>query len=118
MSGLLIPSSISAQGYGQSVAVGEAEIFVGESLNESSPGYVFIYRKEANNVWSEAQRLEASNSTVGDHFGRALAYTGEHLLVGATTLETIYVFAKDENGLWGEGKCFGPKSRPNEFSSQ
>ena len=102
MSGLLIPSTINAQGYGQSVAVGEAEIFVGESLNESSPGYVFIYRKDANNVWSEAQRLEASNSTVGDHFGRALAYTGEHLLVGATTLETIYVFAKDENGLWKE----------------
>ena len=102
ISGLLIPSTINAQGYGQSVAVGEAEIFVGESLNESSPGYVFIYRKDANNVWSEAQRLEASNSTVGDHFGRALAYTGEHLLVGATTLETIYVFAKDENGLWKE----------------
>ena len=99
---LLMPLNITAQGYGQSVAVGEKEIFVGESLNESSPGYVFIYRQDDNNIWSEAQRLEASNSAVGDHFGRALAFTGEHLLIGATTLETIYVFSKDENGSWTE----------------
>jgi len=100
--GVHIPTTVAGQGYGQSVAVSDDEIFVGESLNETSPGYVFIYRKDHNNTWSEVQRLEASNSNVGDHFGRALAFAGEHLLIGATTLETIYVFAKNEDGLWTE----------------
>ena len=100
--GSFIPTTLAGQGYGQSIAVGDQEIFVGESLNETSPGYVFVYHRDADGTWSEAQRLEASNSAVGDHFGRALSYTGKHLLIGATALETIYVFAKDEGGLWTE----------------
>ncbi len=99
---LLVATPLLGQGYGQSVAVGDSEVIVGESLNTMLPGYVYVYRKDGGGAWTEAQRLRASNFANGDHFGRALALTENHLLVGSTTLETIYVFEKDESGSWTE----------------
>ncbi len=98
-------TAASAQGYGTSVAVGEGEVLVGESLNERSPGYVYVYRKGAEG-WSEVQRLAASDASDGDHFGRALAVVEGDLLVGATvadeTMGAVYVFRKDGSGAWQE----------------
>ena len=99
---VLMATPLSGQGYGQSVAVGDGEVIVGESLNTMAPGYVYVYRKGVGGEWTEAQRLEASNSAKGDHFGRSLAQTGNHLLVGSTTLETVYVFEKDASDAWRE----------------
>ena len=99
---VLMATPLAGQGYGQSVAVGDSEVIVGESLNTMAPGYVYVYRKNVDGEWTEAQRLEASNSANGDHFGRSLAQTGNHLLVGSTTLETVYVFEKDASGAWRE----------------
>ena len=99
---VLMATPLAGQGYGQSVAVGDSEVIVGESLNTMAPGYVYVYRKDVDGEWTEAQRLEASNSAMGDHFGRSLAQTGNHLLVGSTTLETVYVFERDASGAWRE----------------
>ena len=99
---LLVASPLLGQGYGQSLAAGDGEVIVGEPLNTMTPGYVYVYRKDASGAWTEAQRLQASNSADGDRFGRSLALSGNHLLVGSTTLETIYVFEKDEGGSWTE----------------
>ena len=99
---VLVAAPLSAQGYGQSVAIGEGEIFAGEALNTQAPGYVYVYRGGGDDDWNEVQRLEASNSGKGDHFGRALAFTGDDLLIGSTMLETIYVFGQDRSGAWRE----------------
>ncbi len=99
---VLMATPLAGQGYGQSVAVGDGEVIVGESLNKMAPGYVYVYRKDVGGEWTEVQRLEASNSANGDHFGRSLAQTGNHLLVGSTTLETVYVFENDASGAWRE----------------
>ena len=71
--GLPLANSLAGQaplggGYGESVAVGGGDVIVGQSLNETSPGYVYIYRKDSRGAWAEVQRFEASNSTPGDHF--------------------------------------------------
>jgi choice-of-anchor B domain-containing protein len=100
--GLLVATPLTGQGYGESLAVGDGQVIVGESLNTIAPGYVYVYEKDAGGMWSEVQRLEASNSAAGDHFGRSLALTGNHLLVGSTTMETIYVFERDGSGTWRE----------------
>ena len=100
--GMLVATPLAGQGYGESVAVGDGEVMVGEALNTMAPGYVYVYRKDAGGAWAEVQRLEASNSANGDHFGRSLALTGNHLLVGLTTQETVYVFEKDRSGTWRE----------------
>ena len=84
------------QGYGHSLAVGDDEVIVGESLSETAPGYVYVYRKDSSGAWAEVQRVEASNSArVGDHFGRTVTLSGNQLLVGSTLLQAIYVFEKD-----------------------
>jgi len=93
---------LSGQGYGQSLAVGADEVLVGESLSEAAPGYVFVYRKDSGGAWIEAQRIEASNSAIGDHFGRTVTLAGDQLLVGSTILQAIYVFEKDGIGQWQE----------------
>ena len=108
---VLVSAPLAAQGYGQSVAIGDGEIFVGESLNTMAPGYVYVYRSSGGGAWSELQRLEASNGSNGDHFGRALALTGSHLLVGSTTLETIYVFEKEQDGTWREVQTLQARDR-------
>ncbi len=75
---------------------------VGESLRETSPGYVYVYRKDSGAAWVEVQRLEASNSVIGDHFGRTVTLSGDQLLVGSTLLQAIYVFEKDGSDQWRE----------------
>ncbi len=99
---LLAATPLAGQGYGQSLAVGDGEVLVGESLSEASPGYVYVYRKDSGGAWTEVQRIEASNSAIGDHFGRTVTISGDQLLVGSTILQTIFVFEKDANGLWRE----------------
>ena len=89
-------------GYGESLAVGGGEVIVGQSLNETSPGYVYVYRKDSGGAWAEVQRFEASNSTPGDRFGRTVTLSGDQLLVGATLLQAVYVFEKDGNDRWRE----------------
>ncbi len=100
----------AAQGYGNAVNVGGSEVFVGEGLNERTPGYVYVYRKNGEG-WEEAQRLEASDAQPADHFGRSLALSGGDLLVGATvagatnpeeSTGAVYVFRKDDAGQWTE----------------
>ncbi len=94
--------SLAGQGYGESLAVGGGEVIVGESLNETAPGYVYVYRKDSDGAWGEVQRFEASNSAPGDHFGRTVTLSGDQLLVGSTVLQAVYVFEKDGNDQWRE----------------
>ncbi|MCH8811463.1 MAG: choice-of-anchor B family protein [Gemmatimonadetes bacterium] len=96
------PLAGQGEGWEVSIAVGGGEVIVGESLNETSPGYAYVYRKDSGGVWAEVQRLEASNSSPGDHFGRTVTLSGDQLLVGSTLLEAIYVFEKDGSDQWRE----------------
>ncbi|MCZ6915353.1 MAG: choice-of-anchor B family protein, partial [Gemmatimonadetes bacterium] len=82
--------------------MGGGDVVVGESLRETSPGYVYVYRKDSGAAWVEVQRLEASNSVIGDHFGRTVTLSGDQLLVGSTLLQAIYVFEKDGSDQWRE----------------
>ena len=101
-SSLLAAAPLAGQGYGRSMAVGNGEVIVGESLSEAAPGYAYVYRRNSGGVWAEVQRIEASNSAIGDHFGRTVTLSGDQLLVGSTILQAIYVFEKDGGGEWSE----------------
>ncbi len=99
-------SPAAAQGYATSVAADGQHVFVGESLNERAPGYVYVYSRDGSGAWSESGRLQASDATVGDHFGRTIARTGNQLLSGATvrgeTTGAVYVFTRSTDGSWSE----------------
>ncbi len=99
-------SDAVAQGYATAVAVDGQQVFVGESLNERTPGYVYVYARDASGAWAESGRLEASDAAAGDHFGRTVARTGNQLLAGATvrgeTTGAVYVFTRGADGTWAE----------------
>jgi len=44
---VLMAAPLAGQGFGASVAVGDGQVIVGESLNTMAPGYVYVYKKDA-----------------------------------------------------------------------
>jgi hypothetical protein len=107
LASLATSSGLWAQGYGTSVAVGEDEVVVAEPLVETGPGAVFVYSRSGGE-WVEGQRVEASDASQGDHFGRALALDGTTLIVGATVRENsrgaAYAFERGADGVWTESQ--------------
>ena len=84
LGGLLagFPTPSSSQAFGGAVLVADGQVLVGESAHEREPGTVrgFTFDGEWTEVWS----LHAPEPEVRDGFGRALALSGDHLLVGAS----------------------------------
>ncbi|HUG39200.1 MAG TPA: choice-of-anchor B family protein [Longimicrobiales bacterium] len=109
---LFIAAPLAAQGFGTAVAVGDAEVLVGQALNERSPGHVYVYRKGRDGRWTQVQRLEASDATPGDRFGRFVSVHGNSALIGATVWNesrgAVYAFEKDGRGQWREVQRFTP----------
>ncbi|MCZ6858187.1 MAG: choice-of-anchor B family protein [Gemmatimonadetes bacterium] len=101
----IVPGVVHAQGYATAVAAGDGEVFVAEPLNELREGSVFVYRPSGGE-WREVAQLRASDAIVGDHFGRALGWSGNTMISGATvvneTTGAAYVFTKDGSGTWRE----------------
>jgi choice-of-anchor B domain-containing protein len=108
---LAAPACAAAQGFAQAVALGDAEVLIGESLNPAAPGFVHVYRKDGAGRWTVAQRLQASDAANNDHFGRTIVLAGGDLLVGATVAResgALYVFRKDASGSWREVQSLVP----------
>ncbi len=88
--------------FGISVAVEGDLAFVGASGDDAArdrAGAVYVYRR-IQGVWTEVQRLTASDAVAGDGFGGAVAYSAGRLLVGAP-LEGHGHYAE-----WGEAYIF------------
>ena len=90
---------LSAQSFGNSVTVGEADVFVGEPTHEMRPGVVYVFRPDGSGGWERSQRLEASDGAPGDRFGIRSTVQGDELYVSATRADdgtgAVYVFRKD-----------------------
>ncbi len=93
-------------GFGNAVAVGDGEIFVGEPGNNMLPGIVYIFQTGANGTWTEAGQLTASDGEAGDRFGAAIAVSGDLMVIGSTQPDSgrgaAFVFQKSARGEWVE----------------
>jgi len=104
--------------FGHSVSIDQATLVVG-APGEGDPGlfsgaaYVFERDLGGAGSWSEAKKLEASDSAQLDQFGISVAISGDTIVVGAHQDEdagsftgSAYVFARDAGGSgnWGEVK--------------
>ena len=78
--------------FGGAVAVGNGEVFVGESYTQFRPGTVYVFRKTAG-TWRQAAKITAPNEAVSDGFGSSLAYDGTNLYVGAGA-NRVFVYRK------------------------
>jgi choice-of-anchor B domain-containing protein len=113
---LAVPAA--AQNFGSAVAVGDQEVFVGEPLNQYSSGIVYVYRLDGSQ-WKVAAQLTAADAQPNDHFGRAIAWDGTTLLIGATTQDSgrgaAYVFTRDASGAWRQSASLtAPDAKPND----
>jgi hypothetical protein len=92
---------VGAQSFGNSVTVGDGEVFVGEPAHEMRPGLLYVFRPGASGAWTQAQRLEASDGTPGDRFGIRSFVHGDELYVSATRIDggtgAVYHFRKNGN---------------------
>ncbi len=108
LASVVLCSPVLAQsGYAGAVATAGGEVFVGESGNVISPGYVYVYRASADG-WKEVDRLSAAAATDRDRFGRSLYADGDVLLVGSGTgVGTVHVFERVD-GAWVETQTVSP----------
>lgn len=104
---ILRPSDGPQALFGFSVAL-DGETAVVGSANDGGGAYVL--RRDAG-VWSETQKVTASDSAAGDGFGSAVALTGETLVVGASAKDgpagsntgAAYVYSPAETDADGDG---------------
>ncbi len=118
---LAICSPAEAQispGFGASVAIEDGTIFVGKARTSREAGTVYVYSRDDSQTWAERQRLQASDSGgQANHFGRALAASGNTLFVGAIGDDdgrgAVYVFSL-QDGNWVESaKLTASDAAPN-----
>jgi FG-GAP repeat len=99
-------------GFGQSVAISGETVVVGAFADTGAAGvaqgsaYVFV---RSGGVWSQQQKLEASDAAEGDWFGFSVAISGETVVVGASLDSgaagvfqgSAYVFVRS-GGVWSQ----------------
>jgi hypothetical protein len=102
----LAPSDLgAADNFGANVAIDGQTIVVGSHLDDMGTvvdqGSVYIFGL-VGAVWTQQQKLFASDGAANDHFGTAVAISGDTIAVGAeyddrdgaTNLGAAYIFTK------------------------
>jgi hypothetical protein len=112
----LVSSDAEAKdAFGLSVAISGDRLIVGSPISlfcrEFSTDPIIVSRPDAayvfartNGIWSEQQRLMASDTTLGDEFGRSVAIGPDDILVGAdhhgsdpnNAAGAAYIFAEEQ----------------------
>src|SRR5262245_39844311 len=102
----------AADNFGASVAISGETVVVGAFLHDGAAGsdqgsaYVFV---RSGGVWSQQQKLEASDAAAGDLFGASVAISGETVVIGANAdtgaagpnQGSAYVFVRS-GGVWSQ----------------
>ena len=98
--------------FGHSVAISGETVVIGAWLHDGAGGfqsgsaYVFV---RSGGVWTEQQKLEASDGSAQDTFGFSVAISGETIVVGAhnnhgaagSDQGSAYVFVRS-GGVWSQ----------------
>ncbi|MEN8130027.1 MAG: choice-of-anchor D domain-containing protein [Pseudomonadota bacterium] len=111
--GALIPSdNADYNQFGKSVAVSGDTLVVGCSGDDQiayNTGAAYVFTRDTGGVWSEWQKLIASDASYNESFGFAVDLDGDNLVVGAyldddngTDSGSAYVFTRDAGGVWSE----------------
>lgn len=91
-------------GFSNSVAVNGGTVFVGESSNTMTSGFVYVYNKNSEGEWVETARLTSDDARESDNFGTALTANDHRLIVSAAGQNegsgAVYVFQKDDGGSY------------------
>jgi hypothetical protein len=93
-----------------------------QHYTNSLPGSFYVFTRGPGGLWSEQARImsafQPGEAEFGDLFGEVLALDGDTLLVGAPFAELngvtlagrVYVFTRDEHGMWSEHQQLLPSN--------
>jgi hypothetical protein len=98
--------------FGSSVSVSGDRAIVGapgENTGGFGAGAAYILERDSSGMWSEVQKLQASDKQTGDIFGSSVSVSGDLAIVGAISENTggagagaAYIFERDSSGMWSE----------------
>ncbi len=95
----LVPADSSPYAaFGGPVAVSGETALVGVSYTDTTPGAVYFFTRSGS-VWTQQQKLSASDAAPHDAFGASVALDGDTAVVGATS--GAYVLVRVA-GVWSE----------------
>jgi hypothetical protein len=100
-------------GFGSAVAIFGDWIIVGDdddSVLADSAGAAYIYKRQPNGVWTEVQKIYASNPSQIAGFGTTISLYDDRVLIGApwgknsqgVMAGAVYVFERQTTGQWTE----------------
>jgi MYXO-CTERM domain-containing protein len=122
----LVPGNLTINSFGQVVAIENDLAAVGFAADRPGPS-VWIYERSAGR-WTEQTRLSASDSTLRDRFGQAIAISAGRVYVGAPGSVTpslvaqqvapgaVYEYTKID-GKWLELKLTAGNTVAGDFGS-
>ena len=108
--------------FGVSVAISGNYAIVGANSEDGSSnqsqscGAAYIFERDGSGNWAEKKILRASNLGANDQFGKAVAISGNYVIVGAIgedgtsvggttdSCGAAYIFERDGSGNWAETK--------------
>ena len=70
-------------GLARSIAILGNQVFLGAPGQRGMAGTVLGFERKDDGSWEETVQIDSPSSTPGDQFGRALAFVGEELWIGA-----------------------------------
>lgn len=103
--------------FGTAVAISNTLVAVGSPLNDVGASqdagsvYLFDQNQGGSNAWGQVKKLTLTNAAASDHFGSAVAISGDNLLIGAPLVKALgitdagaaYIFGRNQGGAnqWG-----------------
>ena len=112
---LVASDGTTMDNFGRAVAIEGATLLVG-SVNASVDDHVGQGADSgfelSGGVWSESQKLVASDGVEFDNFGQAVALSGTTALIGSPLAEKAYVFERDSTG-WNEAATLAASDGPD-----
>ena len=99
---LIASDGVASDYFGYSVSVSGNTAVVGAYHKNSAQGAAYVFVRSGG-IWSQQQKLTASDGALGDQFGESVSVSGDTAMIGApfknTQQGTAYVFVRS-GGVW------------------
>lgn len=110
---LTASDALLGDNFGYSVSIDGDNIIVGASWSNNEGGLdigaAYIFERDDLGVWTEVQKLNASDATFNDSFGWTVSVSGDNVAIGAPLTDegagdagSTYIFERNDDGMWIE----------------
>jgi hypothetical protein len=118
---LVASDGAEGDGLGWSVDIDGDRIASGAPMDDSSEGSVYVFTRATGGVWSEAERLTATDGSDGAELGRRVVLRGDTLIVAAPrafemgeSTGAVYVFTEQSDGTFDQSARLTPSDGAND----